>query len=138
MYAVVQIGSRIFRSECMTTRSVVSAKTAFAPGRTRATAPKAAANAARTNALCLIMNRLPILLGSSRSFRPMVSVFRLSSGSRVSRGGEPPLSDPCQDRRADRQNAVVEQVAGIVHRRARGLPEPEIGARNHAEHIGKI
>src|SRR5260370_2751557 len=106
----------------MTTRITVSAAAWRMPGRCAAT-KDAAAWAERTKARRMVMTILPI--------------FRSRCSSELA-AGELPLGDARQQRRSDRQDAVVENVAGIVHRRTRRLPEPEIGARHCAQHVGEI
>src|SRR5205823_1916334 len=39
---------------------------------------------------------------------------------------------------ADRQDLVVEDVAGIVHRHRAVMADPEIGAGHHLHHVGEI
>src|SRR5260370_25966549 len=106
----------------MTTRITVSAAAWRMPGRSAAT-QKAAASAARTRARRIVMTILPI--------------FRSRCSSELA-AGELPLGDARQQRRSDRQDAVVENVAGILHRRTMRLPEPEIGARHRAQPVGQL
>src|SRR5919108_5365524 len=106
----------------MTTRSTVSAAACRIPG-SNAAAQKTAASAARTNARRIVMTILPI--------------FRASGVFLTVDAGELPLSDARQERRSDRQDAVVENRAGIVQRRTRRLAEPEIGPRHGAQHVGE-
>src|SRR6266567_7498062 len=107
----------------MTTRRTVSAAACRMPG-TNAAAQKTPASVARSRARRIVMTILSM-------FRPVASSLHRSAS-------ELPLGDARQERRPDRQDAVVENVAGIVHRRTRRLPEPEIGARDGAQHVGEI
>src|SRR6516165_10324015 len=48
------------------------------------------------------------------------------------------FNDAGKDAGADRQNFVVEHIAGIVHRHRAVMADPEIGAGDRLHHVGKI
>src|SRR5439155_24498526 len=48
------------------------------------------------------------------------------------------FDDACEHAGADRQDLVVEHVAGIMHRHRSFVAEPEIGAGHRMQHVGKI
>src|SRR6478752_10474093 len=48
------------------------------------------------------------------------------------------FDDACEHAGPDRQDLVVEDVAGVVHRYRAFVAEPEIGAGHHMQHVGEI
>src|ERR1700761_3768391 len=53
-------------------------------------------------------------------------------------GWQTGLNDAGKYAGADRQDLVVERVAGIVHRHRAVMAEPEIGAGNGVQHVGEV
>src|ERR1700759_5040104 len=48
------------------------------------------------------------------------------------------FDDACEQAGADRQDLVVENVAGIMHRHRAVMADPEIGAGGGLQHVGEI